>query len=93
MKTISEATVQASSGGFGQYERHCEGPQVCEGINSVDEWIAQAEENTGGVVEPAPEIDGKIGNQNDGLAYKITYPDANPDGSECVSYHLIYVEA
>ena len=93
MKTISEATVQASSGGFGLYERNCEGPQACEGISTLNEWIAQAEENTGGIVDPAPEIDGKIGSQNGGAPYKITY-NYNADGGDVaeVSYHLVYCE-
>ena len=59
------------------------------GISTLNEWIAQAEENTGGIVEPAPEIDGKIGNQNGGAPYKITY-NYKADGE--VSYHLVYCE-
>lgn len=84
---VYEATVKAASGGFGMYERHCEGPQECEGISSVGEWKAQAAESTGCDVRQAVELEGRIYGQLGGTPYALC-----DETGEVMSYHLVYTE-
>lgn len=83
--TVSEATVSEASGGFGMYD--CGELIICEGVESLDEWVAAAENGTGCDIEPAEEIGGKIYNQNGGLPYKAI----NADG-EVIAHYLVFVE-
>ena len=86
---VYEAIVKPASGGFGMYDmgEFCE----CEGVETLEEWLAAVSEAAvlsahGETVEAAPDVDGRVYNQNGRPIYRMTYADGG------TSLHCVSVE-
>lgn len=82
MSRIYEAVVRPASSGFGMYDHGevCE----CEGIESLDEWIAAAETGCERV-ELAEDVSGRVYSQDGATIYRCVRDDGG-------SLHAVWVE-
>jgi hypothetical protein len=75
MSTVYQASVTPLYAGFGEYEVHCEGPQIVEeSVTSIADYLALAAD-ADVALEEAPELDGRTRNQNGGKPYKFVEGD------------------
>jgi hypothetical protein len=83
MSKVYEAVVSGASGGFGMYQvgEYFE----VDGCESLEEWIAMAEENNPGKdVVPADDISGKIYGQNEVPVYRVGEAYSESESLHCV---------
>ncbi len=86
MAKVYEAVVHPGSSGFGLWEvgEWCE----CEGVETLDEWVAEVENAQPYAFEVADHIDGHVNGQNGATIYI-----ARDAAGEGVSVHAVRIEA
>lgn len=74
--TVYEVPVSPSSAGFGEYDAEIHNGRFAEGMtgpyHTIEQYIEYLE-GEGYEVREAPEIDGRIHNQNGRTPYALTY--------------------